>query len=146
MVFAFISYCLYNKSTQVYWLNTDLVPYRSEGRKSGKSLWGLKSRCCEGLFLLEALRVSLLPGLFQLREAAWVLWLVAPSSIFKAYHSNFSQPHTGNFLVSQWLGLHCNFTAEGSGSIPGWGSKIPQAVWCSKKKKKKTETEKRRMC
>ena len=43
----------------------------------------------------------------------------------------------GDFLVVQWLGLHCNFTAEGSGSIPGWGSKIPQAVRCSKKEKKK---------
>ena len=35
----------------------------------------------------------------------------------------------GNSLVVQWLGLH-TFTAEGAGSIPGWGTKIPQAVWC----------------
>ena len=27
----------------------------------------------------------------------------------------------------QWLGLH-TFTAEGVGSVPGWGPKIPQAV------------------
>ena len=26
------------------------------------------------------------------------------------------------------------FTAEGMGSIPGWGTKIPEAVWCSRKK------------
>ena len=33
----------------------------------------------------------------------------------------------------QWLGLssHC----QGSGSIPGQGIKIPQAVWSKKKKK-----------
>ena len=33
----------------------------------------------------------------------------------------------GNSLAVQWLGL-CAFTAEGSGLIPGWGTKIPQAM------------------
>ena len=33
----------------------------------------------------------------------------------------------------QWLGLH-GFTAEVVGSIPGRGTKIPQAVWPKKKK------------
>ena len=33
----------------------------------------------------------------------------------------------GNSLVVQKLGLHV-LTAEGSGSIPGQGTKIPQAV------------------
>ena len=41
--------------------------------------------------------------------------------------------YMGNSLVVQWLGLR-TFTTEGTGSIPGWGNKIPQAVWCSKKK------------
>ena len=36
----------------------------------------------------------------------------------------------------QWLGLYA-FTAKGLGSIPGWGTKIQQAVWCGQKKKKK---------
>ena len=27
------------------------------------------------------------------------------------------------------------------GSIPGWGTKIPHATWCGKKKKKKTLKE-----
>ena len=27
----------------------------------------------------------------------------------------------------QWLGCH-SFTAEGAGSIPGWGTKIPHAA------------------
>ena len=36
----------------------------------------------------------------------------------------------GDFLVVQWLGLWA-FTAKGTGSIPGQGTKIPQAVQCS---------------
>ena len=39
---------------------------------------------------------------------------------------------SGNSLVVQWLGL-CAFTAEGLGSIPDRGTKIPQAAWCSQK-------------
>ena len=42
----------------------------------------------------------------------------------------------GNSLVVQWLGL-CTFTAEGVGSVPGWGTKIPQAVRRGQKEKKK---------
>ena len=41
-----------------------------------------------------------------------------------------------NSLVVQWLGL-CTLTVEGPGSIPGRGSKIPQATRRSPKKKKK---------
>ena len=40
----------------------------------------------------------------------------------------------GNSLVVRWVG-RCAFTAEGMGSIPGQGTKIPQAVQRSKKKK-----------
>ena len=40
----------------------------------------------------------------------------------------------GNSLVGQWLGLHAS-TARGPGLIPGWGTKILQAVWCGQKKK-----------
>ena len=36
----------------------------------------------------------------------------------------------------QWLGL-CAFTAEGVGSIPGQGTKIPQAVQWDQKKERK---------
>ena len=39
----------------------------------------------------------------------------------------------GNFLAVQWLGLLA-FTAEGSGSVPGQGTKILQAMWHSQKK------------
>ena len=33
----------------------------------------------------------------------------------------------GGFLVVLWLGL-CTATAGSVGSIPGWGTKIPQAL------------------
>ena len=39
-------------------------------------------------------------------------------------------------LAVQWLGLGA-FTAKGPGSIPGWGTKIPEATWGDQKKKKK---------
>ena len=42
---------------------------------------------------------------------------------------------SGNSLAVQWLGLSA-FIAEGPGSIPGWGMKIPQALRHSQKKKK----------
>ena len=48
----------------------------------------------------------------------------------KKYQIQFPQ----NSLVVQWLGL-CAFTAEGTGSIPGRGSRIPQAA-----AKKKVDT------
>ena len=41
----------------------------------------------------------------------------------------------GSSLVVQWLGLSAP-TARGPGSVLGWGTKIPQALWLSKKKKK----------
>ena len=34
----------------------------------------------------------------------------------------------GTSLVVQWLRLHAS-SAGGAGSIPGWGTKIPHAVW-----------------
>ena len=43
-----------------------------------------------------------------------------------------------NSLMVQWLGLHA-FTAEGIRSIPGEGTEIPQAVWCSPKKPLKSQ-------
>ena len=36
-------------------------------------------------------------------------------------------PRLGNSLVVQWLGLG-TFTAKGPGSVPGRGTKIPQAM------------------
>ena len=42
----------------------------------------------------------------------------------------------GTSLVVQWLIL-CFSNAGGTGSIPGWGTKIPHAMQHSQKKKKK---------
>ena len=39
----------------------------------------------------------------------------------------------------QWLRF-CTLTAKGLGSIPGQGTKIPQAVWPKTRKKKKKDT------
>ena len=40
----------------------------------------------------------------------------------------------------QWLGL-LTVTVEGLGSIPGWGTKIPQAMPMQQKKEKKNKHE-----
>ena len=40
----------------------------------------------------------------------------------------------GNSLVVQWLGLHTS-TAQGPGSIPGQGTKVPSAMRHGKKKR-----------
>ena len=42
----------------------------------------------------------------------------------------------GNSLAIRWLQLWA-FTAEYPGSIPGWGTNIPQAMSYSQKRKKK---------
>ena len=48
---------------------------------------------------------------------------------------HFRIPSQGSSLVVQWLGLHTSI-ARDTGSIPGQGTKIPQATWQKKKKKK----------
>ena len=58
----------------------------------------------------------------------------------KDFHVSKEEKH-GNFLAVQWLGLYA-FTAEGPGSIPGWGTKIPQATRPKKRTKKKKREEK----
>ena len=49
----------------------------------------------------------------------------------------------GTSLLVQWLGLHAS-TAGGMGSIPGWGTKVPCAVWHGQKifKNKKIKKKK----
>ena len=41
----------------------------------------------------------------------------------------------GNSLLVQWLALSA-LTAEGLGSIPGQGTRIPQATWHNQRKRK----------
>ena len=45
----------------------------------------------------------------------------------------------GTSLVVQWLRLHPSIAA-GTGSIPGWGTKIPHAAWCGQKLEKQKNT------
>lgn len=45
-----------------------------------------------------------------------------------------SRKHSRNPMVVQWIGLYTS-TAEGVGSIPGWGTKILCAVGSQKKRK-----------
>ena len=49
-------------------------------------------------------------------------------SIYLLFNLTHLKLKSGSSLVVQWLGLRA-FTAESLGSIPGWGTKIPQAVW-----------------
>ena len=55
--------------------------------------------------------------------------------IFMMLHlTHYKQNIIGTSLAVQWLGL-CTSTAEGPGSIPGWGTKILQAAQRGRKKK-----------
>ena len=47
-------------------------------------------------------------------------------------HHSVTKISPGNSLVVQWVGL-CILTTEGSGSIPGWGTNIPQVAWHGQK-------------
>ena len=51
--------------------------------------------------------------------------------LFSCYH--YLHANTGTSLAVQWLRPRAS-TAGGMGSIPGWGTKIPHAVRCDKKK------------
>ena len=46
----------------------------------------------------------------------------------------------GNSLAIQWLGL-CTLISKGLGSIPGQGTKIPQAMWSSQKENREKENK-----
>ena len=49
-------------------------------------------------------------------------------STTKLINSQTKKEMEGNSLAVQWLGL-CAFTAKGLSSVPGRGTKIPQAPW-----------------
>ena len=54
--------------------------------------------------------------------------------MLRQWGTSIQNCYSGNSLVVQWLGLHA-FTAEGASSIPGRGTKIPQAMQRSQKQK-----------
>ena len=53
----------------------------------------------------------------------WFVCLII-SMLLKTYLNLLNFPSFGNSLAVQWLGLHA-FTAEGTGSTPCQGTKIP---------------------
>ena len=60
-------------------------------------------------------------------------WPVVNESTFSKEEISLLKKHPlGNSLAVQWLGLQ-PLTAQGLGSIPGWGTKIPQATRCGQK-------------
>ena len=65
-----------------------------------------------------------------------LLLLLLITIIMKEQQLSYIRTYYGEFPGVQWLGL-CAFTAEGPGSIPGRGTKILQATWCSQIKKNK---------
>ena len=65
-----------------------------------------------------------------------VYYIIMPSSYIHLDIEHQQILWSGEFLEAQWLGL-CIFTAEGTGSIPGQGTKSPQAPVQPKEKKKK---------
>ena len=70
------------------------------------------------------MNLFLLKTIDQYRESP----LIAPSPIPLFIQEVIS----GTSMDVQWLGLWA-FTVKGPGSIPGQGSKIPQAVQCGQK-------------
>ena len=76
---------------------------------------------------------------FQSPELGECNLLFKPPSLW--YSSTLIQKSTAicflrwgrNSLAFQWLGLG-TLTVQGLGSIPGWGTKIPQAQWFDQKK------------
>ena len=67
----------------------------------------------------------LMSGLFPFSNQAWNV-----SKVGMGFH--FKNQCAGTSLEVQWLRLHTS-NVGGAGSIPGWGTKIPYAMWCSQK-------------
>ena len=57
--------------------------------------------------------------------------------MFHEKKSNSQVKMTGTSPVAQQVRLYSS-SVEGEGLIPGWGTKIPHAVWCSQKVNKCT--------
>ena len=57
-------------------------------------------------------------------------------SSIKILHVHLKIGSLGTSLAVQWLGLRVS-TVGGAGSIHGWGTKIPHAMWRGQRKKKR---------
>ena len=78
-----------------------------------------------------------MPTLFRLWPVETSLsWPLSPFDVTQGLKALIV---LGTPLAAQWLRL-CISNAGGMSSIPGWGTKIPHAAWCSQKKKKKKKS------
>ena len=64
-------------------------------------------------------------------------WLSRKKYVTYRKHSAINNRLLGKPLVVQWLGLR-SFTSKDTGLFSGWGTKIPQAVQCSRRKNQNT--------
>ena len=70
-------------------------------------------------------------------QTLYLLFLFFFLPDFKSLHCfTIRYNAVGNSLAVQWL-VFCAFTAEGVGSIPGWGTKVLQAKWPKKQNNQK---------
>ena len=76
-------------------------------------------------------------------ELLWGKWKSNLTSHSRLLSKCCGQNNSRDFLEVEWLRLQA-YSAGGMGSIPGQGTKVPQATWCSKKFFKKRFYIKRR--
>ena len=67
------------------------------------------------------------------RNSRWLDDKPCSCSTVEAARHQVNMPR-GNSLVVQWLVLY-TVTDKSPGSVPDWGTKVPQAVWQGQKKK-----------
>ena len=104
------------------------------GKTKALTRWMLIGKEMSLLFnMLSRLVITFLPRSKHLLIA----WLQSPCKFFnfKKYQKKKKKAlqktpdrESGNSLVGQWLGFQ-TFAAKAPGSIPGQGTKIPQAAW-----------------
>lgn len=100
--------CWCNKLPGNCWLKQcKIYSYSSGGQKHKIGLMGLKSRCWQDLFLLEALGENAFPFLVQLLKAAHIPGLPAPSSIFNACNIQPSPSYQPSLCFSSTASLFC---------------------------------------
>ena len=75
-----------------------------------------------------------------IQESGIAFWHIAEDSLRYSKADDDSKQQNGEFPAVQLLGL-CAFTEEDAGSIPGRGTKIPQATWYSQKTKQNKQTK-----
>ena len=77
----------------------------------------------------------------MIRLSLWILEEESTEVMCLLNTSRQEVQDSGTSLAVQWLRL-CASNAKGVGSIPGWGTKIPHAIWRGQEniKKKKRGT------